>query len=136
MTEKGGTVKRVLGIVAMVGCVWLVFDAPRALAGNPVEPGRATLEKLLQAVAVNDYESFVADGIEAFKATLTKETLAGVSAHLAPRLKQGYECSYLGFLKQHGFQVLLWKLTYKDGGDDTLVKLVLKNGKVAGFWLQ
>jgi hypothetical protein len=24
----------------------------------------------------------------------------------------------------------------KDGGDDTLAKLVLKAGKVAGFWLQ
>ena len=128
--------RKIFSMVTVLGCLWLAIAVPRAFAGNPAEPGRATLEKLLRAVEANDFESFVADGIEAFKATLTKETLDGVSAHLAPRLKKGYECSYLGFLKQHGFQVLLWKLTYNDGGDDTLVKLVLKDGKVAGFWLQ
>ena len=41
-----------------------------------------------------------------------------------------------GQLKQQGCQVHLWKLVFKDGGDDTLAKLVLKDGRVAGFWLQ
>lgn len=31
---------------------------------------------------------------------------------------------------------ILWKLVYKDAGDDTLAKFVLKDGKIAGFWLQ
>jgi hypothetical protein len=51
-------------------------------------------------------------------------------------MKKGYECVRLGELTQQGCRVLLWKLAYKDGGDDTLAKLVLKDGKVAGFWLQ
>jgi hypothetical protein len=60
----------------------------------------------------------------------------GVSTLLSPRMKKGYDTAYLGQLKQQGCQVYLWKLVFKDGGDDTLAKLVLKDGKVAGFWLQ
>jgi hypothetical protein len=51
-------------------------------------------------------------------------------------MKKGYTCSRLEELTQQGGRVLLWKLTYKDGGDDTLAKLVLEDRKVAGFWLQ
>ncbi len=96
----------------------------------------AALTKLLDAVAACDYDSFVADGNAAFKAGLTKQMLEGVCAQLSPRMKKGYDSTYLGRLKQQGCQVYLWKLVFKDGGDDTLAKLVLKDGKVAGFWLQ
>jgi DNA-directed RNA polymerase subunit RPC12/RpoP len=110
---------------------------PSAASSNkPTSPGRAVLDKLLKATEANDYDSFVADGADVFKAALTKQKLDGVSAQLSPRMKKGYRCAYLGELSQHGCQVLLWKLTFKDGGDDTLAKLVLKDGKVAGFWLQ
>ncbi len=78
----------------------------------------------------------MANGTNEFKAGLTKPMLAGVSGQLASRMKQGYTGHYLGELKQQGFRVLLWKLKYEDGGDDTLAKLVLDNGKTAGFWLQ
>jgi hypothetical protein len=62
--------------------------------------------------------------------------LESVSIQLSTRMKKGYDTTYLGQLKQQWSQVYLWKLVYKDGGDDTLVRLVLKDGKVAGFWLQ
>jgi hypothetical protein len=95
-----------------------------------------TLRKLLTAVEVGDYEGFVADGDAAFKAALTKPMFEGVSEQLAFRMQGGYDTFYLGQLNQQGCQVYLWKLVFKDGGDDTLAKLVLKGGKVAGFWLQ
>jgi hypothetical protein len=122
--------------VACGVCVSLALPAMPCRAGDPAEPGRSTLDTLLRAVEANDYDSFVAGASDAFKAALTKSMLQGVSGQLAPRLKKGYACSHLGELKQQGSRVLLWKLTYKDGGDDTLAKLVLKDGKVAGFWLQ
>jgi hypothetical protein len=128
--------KRIIGAVAVVAGVWLVLSATRCVAGDSAGPGRAPLDKLLKAVQANDYDTFVADGTDQFKAALTKPMLQGVSGQLAPRMKKGCDCSYLGELKQQGCQVFLWKLTFKDGGDDTLVKLVLKDGKVAGFWLQ
>jgi hypothetical protein len=51
-------------------------------------------------------------------------------------MKKGYETTYMGALSQQNCQVYLWKLIYKDGGDDTLAKLAVQDGKVAGFWLQ
>ncbi len=125
------TTRRITAVVC--GCLMFVSVCT---AGSTVEPARPTLDKLLKAVEANDYESFVADGTDAVKAALTKQMLEGVSAQLAPRMQKGYTISSLGELKQQGCQVYLWKLTYEDHGDDTLAKLVLKDGKVAGFWLQ
>ena len=33
-------------------------------------------------------------------------------------------------------QVTLWKLSFKDGGDDALATLSLKDGKVGGYWIK
>jgi hypothetical protein len=128
--------RRMIVAVACVVCVSLALSARLCWAGDPAEPGRATLDTLLKAVEANDYESFVSDGSDAFKTGITKPMLQGVSDQLSPHMKKGYTCSYLGELAQQGCRVLLWKLTYKDGGDDTLAKLVLKHGKVTGFLLQ
>ena len=70
------------------------------------------------------------------KAGLTKQMLEGVSVQVAPHMKKGYEVAYLGNLTQAGCEVHLWKVTYQDGHDDTLARLVLKGRNVAGFWLQ
>ena len=123
-------------VVSYAVCMVLVFSTMNCLAGDTAEPGRTTLDKLLKAVEMNDYDSFVADGSDAFKAGMTKQMLQGVSGQLSARMKKGYTCLYLGELNQQGYKVLLWKIAYKDGGDDTLTRLVLKDGKVTGFWLQ
>ena len=122
-------------IMLAFACAVLTTMASAAAADN--ETDEATiLKKLLVAVEVGDYDGFVADGDAEFKAGLTKQMFEGVSAQLAPRMKEGYDTFYLGQLKQQGCQVYLWKLAFKDAGDDVLAKLVLKDGKVAGFWLQ
>lgn len=128
--------KQLMTVFLGAACVCLVLTAMPCRAGGAAEPGRAVLDKLLKAVEANDYDNFVSDGTDVFKAGITKQMLLGVSGQLASRMKKGYDCSYLGELKQQDSQVLLWKLTYKDGGDDTLAKLFLKDGKVAGFFLQ
>ena len=129
--------RTVLAVFSSVVCLWLVLSTAACFAGETVEPGRAVLDKLLKAIEANDYDAVVAvDGTDGFKAVLTKESLTGASTQLSPRMKKGYQCLYLGELKQHGTRVLLWKLVFKDGSDDTLARLVLKDGKVAGFGLQ
>jgi hypothetical protein len=94
------------------------------------------LTKILNAVENNDYKSFIADGDNQFKVSITKQMFDGVNAMIAPRMKKGYEVFQLGILNQQGCQVYLRKLVFKDGGDDLLVKLALRNGKVTGFWFQ
>jgi len=105
-------------------------------AGETQKPERVILNNLLAATERNDYDAFLKDASAQVKAALTKQMLAGVSAQVAPHMKKGYEVAYLGRLSQQGCEVHLWKITYRDGHDDTLAKLVLKDGKVAGFWLQ
>ena len=81
--------RRMVIAVACVVCVSLALSARPCRAGDPAEPGRSTLDKLLKAVEANDYDSFVADASDVFKAALTKPMLQGVSGQLAPRLKNG-----------------------------------------------
>ena len=92
--------------------------------------------KLLQAIENNDLNSFVADGDDQFKAAITKQMVNGVNGMIAPRIKKGYEIIPLGTLNQQGCKVYLKKLVFKDGGDDILIRLALRDGKVAGFWFQ
>jgi len=124
--------------MAVLGAAWLCLGlaASACRAATPEETGRPVVERLLKAIQGNDYAAFVADADNHVKASLTKEMLEGVSGMFAPRLGKGYECTFLGELKQQGTQVQLWKLVFKDGGDDILAKLALKNNQVAGFLLQ
>ena len=51
-------------------------------------------------------------------------------------MQTGYELTYFGELQQLGMTTHLWKVSYVKGPDDSLVRLTLKDGKVAGFWVQ
>ncbi len=59
-----------------------------------------------------------------------------MATKLAPRLRAGYEMSYLGVLNQRGQRVTVWKLSFKDGGDEHLVTLGVKDGKVGSFLIR
>jgi len=94
------------------------------------------LTKILNAVENNDLNNFVADGDNQFKAAITKQMFEGVNAMIAPRMKKGYVVVPLGTLNQQGCEVYLRKLVFKDAGDDILARLILRDGKVAGFFFQ
>ncbi len=133
MKERARKRRRVTLLICILASLTV---SGTAFAAEEEKTALGILMKLLEAVETADYDSFVADGNAVFKAGMTRQMLEGVSDQLAPRMKQGYQPVYLGRLRQQGCQVYLWKLVFKDGGDDTLAKLVLKDGKVAGFWLQ
>jgi hypothetical protein len=122
-------------VVVSALCV-LCIAVTLCRAGEVQKAERIVSNNLLAATEQNDYEAFLKDATAEVKAALTKQMLEGVSAQVAPHMKKGYEATYFGNLTQQGCEVHLWKLVYRDGHDDTLAKLVLKNGKVAGFWLQ
>ena len=91
---------------------------------------------MLTATAGAKYADFLKYADDAFKAGLTKQNFGGVAAQLSPRLKGGHTVAFLGRLRQGGHDVFLWKLSFKDGGDESLVKMALKAKLVAGFWVQ
>lgn len=104
-------------------------------SNQPEQSVQKTFTSLINAVEQNNYTQFISQGNAAFKEGITKQTFTQVSGQLAPRLKKGYSAVFLGNLKQQGYQVYLWKLTFFDGGDDVLARLSLKDGKIGGFWL-
>src|SRR5436853_313021 len=86
-----------------------------------------TFDKLLSAIKASDREMFVADATDAVKQVITQQVMDGLSKQLGSRLKKGYDAAYLCQLKQAGHQVHLWKLTFKDGGDDVVIRVALKD---------
>ncbi|MBC1241889.1 hypothetical protein [Nostoc sp. 2RC] len=104
-------------------------------SNQPEQSVQKTFTSLINAVEQNNYNQFISQGNAAFKEAVTKQTFTQVSGQLAPRLKKGYSLIFLGNLNQQGYQVYLWKLTFKDSGDDILARLSLKDGKIGGFWL-
>ena len=119
--------------------VVLACAAASALAQAQPQPPAAldsTLRNMLAALQKNSLPDFVADGDAAFKSGMTREMLAGVSSQFGPRLAGGYTATFLGALNQQGYTVYLWKLAFKDGQDDRMVTMAVKDGKVAGFFLR
>ncbi|MEH2303504.1 MAG: hypothetical protein V7K88_32190 [Nostoc sp.] len=104
-------------------------------SNQPEQSVQKTFTSLINAVEQNNYTQFIFQGNAAFKEGITKQTFIQVSGQLAPRLKKGYSAVFLGNLNQQGYQVYLWKLTFKNRSDDVLARLSLKDGKIGGFWL-
>jgi len=106
-----------------------------AKAAEPAKEESAAVTRLIDAVISDDLGDFIKDGEPAFQ-KLTQEQLSAVSAQLKPRLENGYDTTYLGALTQQGYQVTLWRIRFKDGKDDALATLSMKDGKVGGFYLR
>lgn len=91
--------------------------------------------KLVSAIEKKDFQSFVADGEPAFKA-LPEEKFTSFASQLAPKLNGDHDVTYLGALIQKGYRVTLWKVRFKDGDDDMLATLSVRNGKIGGFYIR
>lgn len=102
-------------------------QAPKIAQGN--------FSILMSALETGDLGSFVAPGDATFAKAMTEPMFARISAQIAPRLKKGYGSTFLCPLKKGGYDVFLWKLSFKDGGDDMVASLSMKDGKVGGFFL-
>jgi hypothetical protein len=118
--------------VILVVLAWTPFL--NAATEGPSTEG--TVNTLLIAIATGNYDAMVANATPALKSRITREAFTQVSTQLSARLKKGYSLQYLGSLRQQGVETFLWKVIYKDGGDEMLARLVIQDGKVAGFWLQ
>ena len=105
-----------------------------AAIAEPSSPDQIQATKIVNALQNDDYDAFMDNGNALFK-QLSKEQFDAVSAQLASRLKAGYTLTYFGDLKQLGYHVTVWKVSYKTG-DDNLAELSMKDGKVGGFWIR
>ncbi len=95
----------------------------------------ATLKRMLAATESPSRNAFVADGDASFQTDITPAMFNSFSAEFAPRLKRGYTTTFVTQLRQDGYAVYVWKIEFKDGGDDLLFTLAIKDGKVGGFFV-
>ncbi len=109
-------------------------------AGEPESPpglgeadANSLLAELLQAIATNAYDDFVAKGSAAFKAAVRPALLPKLSTNLGARLATGYQPKCLGHLQRDERMLWLFRLEFADGGDDALVSMVTDGWQVAGF---
>jgi cellulose biosynthesis protein BcsQ len=93
-------------------------------------------QKLLAAQVAKDYDAFVMDASTGLKAALSKTQFEASSDIMIPKLAAGYEIMPLGELNQRGYEVYLYRLRFKNGGDDMLGTLSLKDGKVGGIFFR
>ena len=105
-------------------------------SAEPDQATQAIFKNLMAATVSNNYDGFMAEADASLKSALSKRVLERVSKELEPRAKQGYDSQYLGELNRKGYQVHLWRLKFKDGGDDALATLSVKDGKAGNFLLQ
>ena len=122
--------------VALVGLgvvLALVSSVAALQAAEPKPSVKKTFDKLLSAIQATDREAFVAEATDAIKKETTQKFMEKVHKLMGSRLKKGYEATYLGQLKKQEYQVHVWKVTFKDNGDDYLIRVALKDGKMATF---
>lgn len=120
---------------ALISLLALVAAVVTVRAGKPPADALAASDRIVAAMVSGDYAEFVADSEPAF-ANLPESGFQSVVAQLAARFASGYTVTYLGELRQKGYQVTLWRFAFDDGGDDMLGTLSLKGGKVGGYWIQ
>jgi hypothetical protein len=104
--------------------------------GGPDAAVKKTFEKMIDALQANDRDAFLADATDQVKEALTPEAMDVLHKNLGSRLKKGFTPTYLTQLKQAKHQVHLWKVAFKDDGDDVLIRVAFKDGKVGGFFAQ
>lgn len=114
----------------------IALSAACALAEEAPQAASDVLKTLIEATESANYTAFQQPGNAAFQAGITKDIFSKAVQQLAPMLKGGYDLSFLTSLSQQGNEVYLWKITPKTGQDQFVAKLVLKNGKASGFWIQ
>ncbi|MHB8202442.1 MAG: hypothetical protein ACYDHG_01900 [Desulfomonilaceae bacterium] len=129
--------KRIL--VLLVFFVLVVLTASRianAQTQAPHPDESAQVIKLLKCIENDQYGAFVEGGSDYFKSRISKEHFHNVSERLAQHLKNGYDIKFLTEFKQADLVGTLWKIEYRDGFDDALVKIFMENGKIEGLWFQ
>jgi RNA polymerase sigma factor (sigma-70 family) len=132
--------KLALGLAAVTLLTAGTLTVALSSGVNDNSPGEASAQEkkfsaeIMQATKDEDYQAFVADGDVAFK-QITALQFKAVCVQITPRLQAGYNMIFLGAMKQQGYHVTLWKVGYTDGGDDELLTLSVKGGKIGGAYI-
>jgi hypothetical protein len=124
----------------------LLFCSPAAAAviGQTDQEVQAVASPILDAVLTGFNDDNYGLYSKYFDATLKdaipEKKFRQVRRDIRQKLGTYQSRTYLGFLKQGNFSIVLWKGRFSAGDDDVLIKLVLsqrgKKVEVTGLWFQ
>ena len=120
-------------VVAAISA-WLLLGV--AVASEEDVRAYAFLELSILTIDQGDYERFIRLCDEGLRRDITRKKFDKVHRELSPRFRHDWSSRPAGTLRQHGSDVYLWIVTFKDSGDDLLFKMSIKDGKLAGFLIQ
>jgi hypothetical protein len=122
----------------VAGALCLTLAPVKPVLAAPVAPAGAerVLVKMIEAVKAQSYDDFLTDADDHLKSNLSRQQFEGICGLYTAPLRKGYRLEYLGQLRQQGTYVYLWKITIVGGQDETLLRLVTKDGKAYGFTVQ
>jgi len=126
----GITMRRLILAVAVCCGVMISLRAADETMAN------ALFQSLLASQMARNYDAFLADASTPLKAALTRTQFEASSDILKKRFAGGYEVTPFGELNQKGYQTFLYRLRFKDGGDDILASMSLKADKVEGIYFK
>jgi hypothetical protein len=125
-------------LTALLLATTAAFAPLAAHADAPDDPPEKILQNVLETHRRGAYKDFVAllETNDEGQVGITPEMFERMSNRLAPRLQGGWKSQYLGKLRQQGAVVHVWKVELTDGKDDLLVRMSLKDRKIATILLQ
>ncbi len=119
----------------LFGCLLSLGVAATVYAEKSTETEHTSLTQLMTAISQDDHEAFIANGTQAFKNNISKQTFHQLSDQLGDQVRKGYTADYVTALYQNGNIVHVWKISYTGSKEQSLMKLMLIDDKVAGFWI-
>jgi hypothetical protein len=109
---------------------------PLSARAQTSDPPEGLMKKMMEAIRARSYDDFMIECDEGMRAALSRQQFDGVAGLMAPSLQPGYKTTFLGKLQQKGHAIYLWKLVPATVKDETLIRIAIKDKKVAGFLLQ
>jgi hypothetical protein len=120
----------------LIAATLLAASFAPAHAAEASKEVSAMANKIFGSLEKGDYEAFVADADAAWKRNAPKAAFDGIANLMKPKMQAGYDATYLGELKAAGGAMqTLWKLTMKSNGEEILIAVYVKDGKVTRFAL-
>ena len=91
---------------------------------------------MIDAVKAESYDAFLADADANMKKQLSRQQFEGLCGLYTKPLKKGYTRTYFGQLMKKGMVVYLWKVAAVGAPEEVLIRMAVKDGKVAGVLVQ
>jgi len=133
-----------ISLLVMAALGLLVIPALAAYVGTSDQQVKAAAEPILDNLMTGfnkgDYAQFAQNFDQTMRKTITEKKFQQVREDLLKKWGKYKSKTYLGFLNQKDYTIILWKAVFADTKRDVLIKLVLSKSKdnvlVSGLWFE